>query len=143
MQQKFVNDAYHLYAKDKKRKVVSKHFYFIDFRDFDKAQPVYVNLVRDPVAKIVSRFCYKRLTTPLTIPPKIHSYCYSRYTLMKTKRQFKLINNSVLEPWKNKDLDACIQTGDPECNFGRQTEFTMIGLKDPVDDLSIVKLNLI
>lgn len=33
-----------------------RHVYFINFTKFDKQWPIYVNLIRDPVEKAISRY---------------------------------------------------------------------------------------
>lgn len=40
--------------------VYSRHVYFIDFSVFESPQPVYINLVRDPVDRFVSNYYFKR-----------------------------------------------------------------------------------
>lgn len=32
-----------------------RHIYFINFTTYDKQSPMYINLIRDPVDKIISR----------------------------------------------------------------------------------------
>ncbi|XP_046681036.1 heparan sulfate 2-O-sulfotransferase 1-like [Homalodisca vitripennis] len=39
-----------------------RHVYFINFTSFGRQSPTYINLVRDPVDKAVSRFYYSRVT---------------------------------------------------------------------------------
>ena len=38
-----------------------RHVYFTNFSSFGSQNPVYINLVRDPIAKMVSRFYYADL----------------------------------------------------------------------------------
>ena len=35
-----------------------RHVYFLDFRQFNRTQPVYINMVRDPVDRVVSRYYF-------------------------------------------------------------------------------------
>ncbi|CAH1960899.1 unnamed protein product [Acanthoscelides obtectus] len=39
-----------------------RHVYFINFTSFDKQLPVYINLIRNPVDKVISRTFYKSKT---------------------------------------------------------------------------------
>ena len=47
------------YAKDN-RVLFTRHQYFIDFSPFDWAEPVYMNLIRDPVDRFVSFYYFSR-----------------------------------------------------------------------------------
>lgn len=39
-----------------------RHMYFINFDDFQKPQPVYINLIRDPLQQVTSAYYYSRET---------------------------------------------------------------------------------
>ncbi|KAK6638435.1 hypothetical protein RUM44_008864 [Polyplax serrata] len=81
-----------------------RHFYFINFTKFDKQWPIYVNLVRDPVEKAVSRFYYGRVT-PSYRNPDIK----------------RAILKGLIKPTKShsevKNFEDCVRMADPECNF--------------------------
>ncbi|CAF4304841.1 unnamed protein product, partial [Adineta steineri] len=39
-----------------------RHMYFINFDDFQKPQPVYINVIRDPIQQVISAYYYSRET---------------------------------------------------------------------------------
>ncbi|CAF4003780.1 unnamed protein product [Adineta steineri] len=39
-----------------------RHMYFINFDDFQKPQPIYINVVRDPIQQVISAYYYSRET---------------------------------------------------------------------------------
>ncbi|CAH1960901.1 unnamed protein product [Acanthoscelides obtectus] len=52
------NLVYEVYERMKKEAVplsFDRHVYFINFTSFDKQLPVYINLIRNPVDKVISR----------------------------------------------------------------------------------------
>ena len=38
-----------------------RHVYFLNFSQFDRQSPTYINLVRDPIDKAASRYVYYKL----------------------------------------------------------------------------------
>nr|CAI5818742.1 unnamed protein product [Callosobruchus analis] len=56
------NLVYEVYDRMKKEAVplsFDRHVYFINFTSFDRQLPVYINLIRNPVDKVISRTFYK------------------------------------------------------------------------------------
>ncbi|XP_066996205.2 heparan sulfate 2-O-sulfotransferase pipe [Anabrus simplex] len=76
-----------------------RHVYFINFTQFDRQSPMYINLVRDPVIKASSRFYYMRVT-PNPRNPDIKA-APVHHTIHSSSRTFS----------------ECVLSGDPECTF--------------------------
>ena len=51
-----------------------KHMYFINFEDFGRPNPIYVNLVRDPIDRIISWYYYIRSAAYVAETPGKSSY---------------------------------------------------------------------
>lgn len=81
----------------------SKHVAYIDFEDLDYPEPIYMNLVRDPVERIISWFYYIRAPW----------YIAERKKLFP--KQYKLPSVQFLK----KDFSECVLSQDPECVFER------------------------
>lgn len=79
----------------------SKHVAYVDFDAIDYPQPIYVNLIRDPVERIISWFYYIR--TPWYIAERKKIF----------PKQYKL--PSI--PFLKKDFSTCVLENDPECMF--------------------------
>lgn len=62
-----------------------RHMYFINFDDFRKPQPIYINVVRDPLQQVIS------------------AYYYSRQTCIDERRCY--FNTTFL----NETLDECVE----------------------------------
>uniref|UniRef100_T1J8P8 Sulfotransferase domain-containing protein n=1 Tax=Strigamia maritima TaxID=126957 RepID=T1J8P8_STRMM len=73
-----------------------RHVYFIDFTEFGHEMPLYVNLLRDPVDKIISRFFYHHIG----------------YTDLY-KKEF----NVSKKEWKKRFFQECVSRGEPLCQF--------------------------
>jgi len=76
------------------------HTSWIDFERFHLPKPIYINLVRDPVERVISWFFYER-----------GSYKNAIYF-----RKFpdKPIRSAA---WFKKDFNVCVRSGDPECQY--------------------------
>ncbi|XP_050730349.1 heparan sulfate 2-O-sulfotransferase pipe-like isoform X1 [Eriocheir sinensis] len=74
-----------------------RHVYFTNFSNHGFKMPLYLNLVRDPVEKVASRFYYARVTPRpgAATPPGYTRPAPPRYT----------------------SLEECLQHHDPECTF--------------------------
>ncbi|XP_043193670.1 heparan sulfate 2-O-sulfotransferase pipe-like [Amphibalanus amphitrite] len=82
-----------LIKQSKKKPVVfDRHVYYVDFTEFNQSEPIYINLIRDPVQRFISFFHYLRLEKRY------------RKATQRPKRQ-----------WFNKNLNECVMSGDPEC----------------------------
>jgi hypothetical protein len=95
--------------------VYVKHVCFVNFTQFDMDMPIYVNLVRDPVERVISWYYYVR----------------APWYFVERKRAFPDL--PLPNPnWLRKDYETCVKRGDKECtyvdgderdDFGQQTEF--------------------
>jgi len=92
-----------------------KHVCFVNFTQFDLDMPIYVNMVRDPVERVISWYYYVR----------------APWYFVERKRAFPDL--PLPNPnWLKKDFDTCVRRGDKECqykegderdDFGQLTEF--------------------
>lgn len=73
--------------------VYIRHVHFIDFSWFNKSTPYYINIVRDPVARIVSAFYFRRQWRP----------------------------DSMSEERRNMTFDQCVKEKDYECQDPKYT----------------------
>jgi len=95
--------------------VYVKHVCFSNFSKFDLDMPIYVNMVRDPVERVISWYYYVR----------------APWYFVERKRAFPDL--PLPNPnWLRKDYDTCVRRGDKECryqdgderdDFGQLTEF--------------------
>lgn len=83
----------------------SMHVNFINFRRYDTSQPIYINLVRDPVERVISWFYYRR--TPWSA---VQNY-------RVTKKFFD-------DKFYKKDYHDCVLNADPECVYEQGASFT-------------------
>ncbi|XP_039486423.1 heparan sulfate 2-O-sulfotransferase pipe isoform X3 [Drosophila santomea] len=88
----------------------TKHVAFLDFDQLDEPWPIYINLVRDPVERLVSWFYYVR----------------APFHLAERKEMF---GDAIVLPsidWLKKDFNRCIEERDPECVY-EQMELGNLG----------------
>jgi len=95
--------------------VYVKHVCYSNFSKFDLDMPIYVNMVRDPVERVISWYYYVR----------------APWYFVERKRAFPDL--PLPNPnWLRKDYDTCVRRGDKECryqdgderdDFGQLTEF--------------------
>jgi len=95
--------------------VYVKHVCFVNFSQYDIDMPIYVNMVRDPVERVISWYYYVR----------------APWYFVERKRAFPDL--PLPNPnWLRKDFDTCVRRGDKECqylegderdDFGQLTEF--------------------
>ncbi|XP_052843961.1 heparan sulfate 2-O-sulfotransferase pipe isoform X4 [Drosophila gunungcola] len=79
----------------------TKHVAFLDFSHLDEPWPIYINLVRDPIERLVSWFYYAR----------------APWYLAERRETF---GDAVQMPsieWLKKDFNRCIEERDPECVY--------------------------
>ncbi|TMW40448.1 hypothetical protein DOY81_014472, partial [Sarcophaga bullata] len=79
----------------------TKHVAYVDFDAINYPEPIYINLVRDPVERIISWFYYVR--TPWYIAERKRLF----------PKQYKL--PSV--PYLKKDFSSCVLNNDRECTY--------------------------
>ncbi|SPP76576.1 blast:Heparan sulfate 2-O-sulfotransferase pipe [Drosophila guanche] len=77
-----------------------EHCNWLDFRRYELPEPIYINLVRDPVERMISWFYYVR----------------SGYRNAIVHRRFP---NTTMksEKWFKKSYNECVRSGDPECQY--------------------------
>jgi len=95
--------------------VYVKHVCFSNFTRFGHPMPIYVNMVRDPVERVISWYYYVR----------------APWYFVERKRAFPDL--PLPNPnWLRKDFETCVRRGDKECryiegterdDFGQLTEF--------------------
>lgn len=78
--------------------VYTMHANYIDFRNFDLPLPIYVNLIRDPVERVISWFYYRR-------------------TPWNAVQMYKITNHFFDGSWYKKDFEQCVLSGDKECLY--------------------------
>ncbi|XP_022246863.1 uronyl 2-sulfotransferase-like isoform X2 [Limulus polyphemus] len=71
-----------------------RHVFFVNFSQFGETSPLYINVVRDPVERIVSSYFYRRAAA---------------------KRRAN--QGRPNEYWMNKNFEQCVLSSDPECTF--------------------------
>lgn len=82
--------------------VYSQHIAYINFTRYHLPRPIYINLVRDPIERIISW----------------HYYVRARWYYNDMKA--KLGENAIEMPsdeFLNMDLDTCVRKHDPLCTF--------------------------
>jgi len=95
--------------------VYVKHVCFSNFTKYGLPMPIYVNMVRDPVERVISWYYYVR----------------APWYFVERKRAFPDL--PLPNPnWLRKDFETCVRRGDKECrymdgderdDFGQLTEF--------------------
>ncbi|KAH8408066.1 hypothetical protein KR222_008433 [Zaprionus bogoriensis] len=77
-----------------------RHINWLDFDEFDLPKPIYINMVRDPVERVISWFYYAR----------------SSY---KNAVEYRKAPNKKIKPesWYKKNFNDCVRSGDPECQY--------------------------
>lgn len=79
----------------------TKHVAYIDFASMDYLKPIYINMVRDPVERIISWFYYIR--SPWYIAERKTTF----------PQQYKLPSIAFLK----KDFSECVLKQDQECTY--------------------------
>ncbi|XP_067647740.1 heparan sulfate 2-O-sulfotransferase pipe isoform X4 [Eurosta solidaginis] len=80
--------------------VYIEHVNWIDFEIFNLPKPIYINLVRDPVERVISWYFYARGAYKNAI-----EYRKDPYKPLKPTE------------WYTKDFNECVRNGDPECQY--------------------------
>ncbi|XP_036336970.1 heparan sulfate 2-O-sulfotransferase pipe-like, partial [Rhagoletis pomonella] len=81
------------------RAVFASHVNYLDFKKYGKPRPIYVNLVRDPIERVISWHYYIRL--PWVYVPR---------------RRLKHIEMPSKQ-WVNTEFDQCLLSGDKACTY--------------------------
>ncbi|XP_076050967.1 heparan sulfate 2-O-sulfotransferase pipe [Oratosquilla oratoria] len=85
--------------------VYVKHVCFINFTTFNTTQPIYVNMVRDPVERVISWYYYVR----------------APWYFVERKQAFPELPLPSSQ-WLRKDYETCVLTGDRECQYLERDE---------------------
>ncbi|EDV97964.1 GH14412 [Drosophila grimshawi] len=80
--------------------VYVEHTSWIDFNAFNLPKPIFINLVRDPVERMISWYYYVR-----------NSYRNAIYYRKNPKAPLKPT------AWFKKSFNDCVRSGDPECQY--------------------------
>lgn len=92
--------------------VYVKHVCYINFTTFKLTQPIYVNMVRDPVERVISWYYYVR----------------APWYFVERKQAFPEL--PLPSPaWLRKDYETCVRTGDRECQYnegGERPDFAQL-----------------
>ncbi|XP_030387993.1 heparan sulfate 2-O-sulfotransferase pipe-like [Scaptodrosophila lebanonensis] len=91
--------AVHIY-QNSPGSVYVEHIPWIDFNDFNLPRPIYVNLVRDPVERVISWYYYVR-----------NSYRNAIF--------YRRNPDAPIKPasWFKKSYNSCVRSGDKECQY--------------------------
>lgn len=80
--------------------VYIQHVNWINFTHFNLLKPIFINLVRDPVERMISWYFYVR-----------GSY---KNAIYYNKHPNHPIQSAE---WFKKDFNKCVRSGDPECQY--------------------------
>lgn len=80
--------------------VYIEHTSWIDFNAYNLPKPIFINLVRDPVERMISWYYYVR-----------NSYLNAIF--------YRKNPNAPIKPtaWFKKSFNDCVRNGDPECQY--------------------------
>ena len=77
-----------------------RHYNFLDFDSLGLAAPTWINMVRDPVERVISNFYYRR----------------AGWNIVERKLAFP--NEPLPDPaFLRRDFESCVLEGDPECSY--------------------------
>lgn len=80
--------------------VYVKHVCYINFTEYNVTQPIYVNMVRDPVERAISWYYYVR----------------APWYFVERKQAFPELPLPSSQ-WLRKDYETCVSNGDKECQY--------------------------
>ncbi|CAD7083099.1 unnamed protein product [Hermetia illucens] len=90
--------------------VFIKHVCYTNFTKFSLPAPIYINVVRDPIERVISWFYYVR----------------APWYFVERKAAFPEL--PLPDPaWLKKDFETCVRTGDRECTFTQGVTHEGIG----------------
>ncbi|CAL8071367.1 unnamed protein product [Orchesella dallaii] len=94
----------------------NRHFYYINFTKFQKyakQKPIYVNIVRDPIDRLVLNYYSRRnMSSPLTKE--------------EIERRNSVAPGSGTE-WYHRTFEECVLQADPECRYtAGEKSFTLM-----------------
>ncbi|XP_055609660.1 heparan sulfate 2-O-sulfotransferase pipe [Uranotaenia lowii] len=90
--------------------VYVKHVCYTNFTRFNMPMPIYVNMVRDPVERVISWYYYVR----------------APWYYVERKQAFPDL--PLPDPrWLKKDFETCVLQGDPECTYAQNAVHEGIG----------------
>ncbi|XP_070568988.1 uronyl 2-sulfotransferase-like isoform X2 [Ptychodera flava] len=77
--------------------IYQRHFHFIDFPKFGAIEPVYINIIRDPVDRFISQYYFKRFGDGIS-----------------NRRFYKGPPENL-----NMTINECVLSNDPECRSSK------------------------
>lgn len=80
--------------------VYVKHVCYVNFTQYNGTQPIYVNMVRDPVERVISWYYYVR----------------APWYFVERKQAFPELPLPSSQ-WLRKDYESCVMSGDRECQY--------------------------
>ncbi|XP_069989574.1 heparan sulfate 2-O-sulfotransferase pipe-like isoform X2 [Penaeus vannamei] len=80
--------------------VYVRHVSYMNFTTFNKTQPLYINMVRDPVERVISW----------------HYYVRASWYIVHRLRTFPEMSPPPV-PWLIKDFETCVLNRDVECRY--------------------------
>ncbi|KAF2355549.1 Sulfotransferase [Trinorchestia longiramus] len=80
--------------------VYVKHVCYVNFTKYNYTQPIYVNMVRDPVERVISWYYYVR----------------APWYFVERKQAFPELPLPSSQ-WLRKDYETCVMSGDRECQY--------------------------
>ncbi|XP_036336971.1 heparan sulfate 2-O-sulfotransferase pipe-like [Rhagoletis pomonella] len=89
--------------------VFVSHVNYLNFTKYEKPRPIYVNMVRDPVERVISWYYYIR--SPWIFVPK------------RRKSQREMPNPQ----WVNTEFDQCVLRGDKVCTYIEGSTLERVG----------------
>ena len=114
VQRGVIKDMRNTFAKARHKKAAfAGHFYFMDFKNEDQ---VWFSIIRDPVEKFISAFCYNR------------DNHFDAGWLVGI--DFPIPDGVSKEEFVDKNLQECIQKGDLECQIiqGQKYDHSIVSL---------------
>lgn len=82
----------------------SEHTAFINFTEFNYHLPIYVNMIRDPIERVVSAYYYIR-------NPTVYKSILAKRPKAEHKKQ----------DWFSLDFNDCVRRNYPECSYVSNT----------------------
>ena len=84
-----------------------KHINFLDFEEFDRLNPIYINMVRNPIDRVISWYYYIRQGW----------YQLNRQATTVPASKLSLKKNVMPPPRFKMTFEECFRQKDPECTY--------------------------
>ena len=95
----------------------SRHYNFFNPEDYGAPPFIYINIVRDPVERVISDFYYRRYPSCSVV-----TMCCTILCVRSGAYVVDRINNFPYYPlpdpdYLRQDFGSCVEAGEPECQF--------------------------